>query len=133
MASLAERWSLPTSSMPPSTARCSKVTRLGVPAQDVVLVREEAIGQPAAPRPLATVVWADLLSQAGVNARPFARFTLFMAIAGVIAGFGVIYENVTLVVGAMAISPDALPITAAATALVLKRWQLAGRAVIALV
>jgi uncharacterized hydrophobic protein (TIGR00271 family) len=110
-----------------------QVRRLGVPAEDVVLVREDAIGQQASPRPLATVVWADLLSQAGVNARPFARFLLFMAIAGVIAGFGVIYENVVLVVGAMAISPDALPITAAATALVLRRWRLAGRAVIALV
>lgn len=110
-----------------------QVRGLGVPAQDVVLVREDAIGQQASPRPLATVVWADLLSQAGLNARPFARFLLFMAIAGVIAGFGVIYANVTLVVGAMAISPDALPVTAAATALVLKRWRLAGRAVIALV
>jgi hypothetical protein len=33
----------------------------------------------------------------------------------------------------MAISPDALPITAAATALVLRRRRLAGQAVIALV
>lgn len=110
-----------------------QVRRLGVPSEDVVLVREDAIGQQASSRPLATVVWADLLSQAGLNARPFARFLLFMAIAGVIAGFGVIYANVTLVVGAMAISPDALPVTAAATALVLKRWRLSGRAVIALV
>src|SRR5436305_2889544 len=47
-----------------------QVTRLGVPAEDVVLVREEAIGQSTAPRPFATVVWADLLSQAGANARP---------------------------------------------------------------
>ena len=110
-----------------------EMRRLGVPFGDVVLVREDVIGQQASPRPLATVVWADLLSQAGVNARPFARFLLFMTIAGVIAGFGVIYANVTLVVGAMAISPDALPVTAAATALVLKRWRLAARAVIALV
>ena len=33
----------------------------------------------------------------------------------------------------MAISPDTLPITAAATALVLRRWRIAGRAVVALV
>jgi uncharacterized hydrophobic protein (TIGR00271 family) len=86
-----------------------------------------------AERPLASVVWADLLSQAGANARPFARYLVFMAIAGIIAAFGVIYANVTLVVGAMAISPDLLPITAAATALVLLRWRLAARAVVALV
>ena len=97
-------------------------------------MREDAIGQQASPRPLATVVWADLLSQAGLNARPFACFLLFMAIAGVIAGFGVIYANVTLVVGAMAISPDALPVTAAATALGAQAVAAGpGRAVIALV
>src|SRR5689334_6440598 len=110
-----------------------QVSRLGIPAEDVILVREEAIGQAARQRPLASVVWADLLSQAGVNARPFARYLVFMAAAGVIAGFGVIYENVTLVVGAMAISPDTLPVTAAATAIVLQRWRLAGRALVALV
>jgi uncharacterized hydrophobic protein (TIGR00271 family) len=110
----------------------ARVTRLGLPTEDVVLIRLDSIGPSTAQRRLASVVWADLLSQAGANARPFARYLVFMAIAGVIAAFGVIYENVTLVVGAMAISPDTLPITAAATALVLSRWRLARRAVVAL-
>jgi uncharacterized hydrophobic protein (TIGR00271 family) len=110
-----------------------QVKRLGVPAEDVALVRLESIGASVAQRPLASVVWSDLLSQAGANARPFPRYLVFMAAAGVIAAFGVIYQNVTLVVGAMAISPDTLPITAAATALVLLRWHLSGRAVVALV
>lgn len=109
-----------------------QVNRMGVPTDDVILVRLDSIGPSVAQRPLASVVWADLLSQAGVNARPFARYVVFMAIAGVIAAFGVIYANVTLIVGAMAISPDTLPITAAATAMVLLRWRLAVRAVIAL-
>jgi uncharacterized hydrophobic protein (TIGR00271 family) len=109
-----------------------QVKGMGVPAEDVVLVRLEAIGPAAAQRPLASVVWADLLTQATANARPFARFLVFMVMAGVIAAFGVIYENVTLVVGAMAISPDTLPISAAATALVLCRWHLSGRATAAL-
>ncbi len=110
----------------------AQVRRLGVPKEDVVLLRLDSIGASAAQRPLASVVWADLLSQAGANARPFPRYLAFMATAGIIAAFGVIYENVTLVVGAMAISPDALPITAAATALVLERWRLSARAVVAL-
>jgi len=109
-----------------------RVKRLGVPRDDIVLLRLDTIGPMVAQRPLATVVWADLLSQAGVNSRPLARYLLFMAAAGVIAAFGVIYENPVLVVGAMAISPDTLPIAAAATALVLRRWRLAGRAVVAL-
>jgi uncharacterized hydrophobic protein (TIGR00271 family) len=109
-----------------------QVNRLGVPADDVVLVRLDSIGPSVAQRPLASVVWADLLNQAGANARPFARYVVFMAVAGVIAAFGVIYVNVILIVGAMAISQDTLPITAAATAMVLDRWRLALRAVLAL-
>jgi hypothetical protein len=42
------------------------------------------------------VIWADLLSQAGANARPLARYLVFMTTAGVIAAFGVIYANTTL-------------------------------------
>jgi len=109
-----------------------QLRRLGVAAEDTVLVRLDSIGQSAAERPLASVVWSDLLSQAGANARPFPRYLMFMVAAAVVAAFGVIYANTTLVVGAMAISPDTLPITAAATALVLWRWLLAGRALFAL-
>ncbi len=111
----------------------AQLDHLGVPTEDVDLIRLDSIGPATAQRPLASVVWADLLSQAGANARPFARYLVFMATAGVVAAFGVIYANVTLVVGAMAISPDTLPVTAAATALVLSRWHLAGRAVVALI
>jgi len=109
-----------------------QVKRMGVPTDDVVLVRVDTIGPSVAQRPLASVVWADLLSQANANARPLARYLVFMIAAGLIAAFGVIYLNVTLVVGAMAISPDTLPITAAATAIVLGRWTLAARAIGAL-
>jgi uncharacterized hydrophobic protein (TIGR00271 family) len=105
------------------------VASLGLPAEDIVLVRVDSIGPATGQRPLATVVWADLLSQAGANASPLARYLVFMAAAGIIAALGVIYANATLIVGAMAISPDTLPICAAATALVLGRWKLAARAV----
>jgi uncharacterized hydrophobic protein (TIGR00271 family) len=105
----------------------AQVRGLGVAPEDIVVVRLDEIGPAIASRPLASVVWADLLSQAGANARPLARYLLFMATAGVIAAFGVIYSNGILIVGAMAISPDTLPITATATALVLRRWWLAGR------
>jgi len=111
----------------------AQVQRLGVPNDDVMLLRLDAIGPAAAQRPLASVMWADLLSQAGANARPLARYLVFMAAAGVIAAFGVIYANSTLIVGAMAISPDLLPITAATTALVLARWALARRALVTLI
>ena len=114
-------------------AALAALRELGVPPEDIELLRFEAIGPAAAYRPLGGVVWADLLSQAGANARPLARYVVFMAAAGVIAAFGVIYDNQILIVGAMAVSPDTLPITAACTALVLGRWSLAGRAVATLV
>jgi len=53
------------------------------------------------------------------------------AMAGIIAAFGVIYADVTLVVGAMAIRLDTMELTTAVTALILRRWRLAGRAVVA--
>jgi uncharacterized hydrophobic protein (TIGR00271 family) len=104
------------------------LNRQGLLAEDVALLRLESIGPAVAQRPLSSVVWADLLSQAGANARPLARYLIFMSMAGVIAAFGVIYANTTLVVGAMAISPDLLPICAAATALVSRRLRLAAQA-----
>ena len=56
-----------------------------------------------------------------------------MAVAGVIAAFGVIEFNSILIVGAMAVSPDILPITATCTGLVLRRRRLTGRALATLV
>jgi uncharacterized hydrophobic protein (TIGR00271 family) len=47
-----------------------------------------------------------------------------MAVAGVIAALAAINESPVLIVGAMAISPDLLPITAACTGFVLRRWRL---------
>lgn len=114
-------------------AALEQVRHLGVPTEDVALLRLDSIGPVVAKRPASSVVWADLLSQAGANARPVARYLVFMAAAGVIAAFGVIYEQTTLIVGAMAISPDTLPITAAATALVLRRWRLSMAAVATLI
>jgi uncharacterized hydrophobic protein (TIGR00271 family) len=104
----------------------------GVADEDVELLRLESIGPRNARRPLAGVVWADMITQAGTNARPFGRFIVLMAMAGVVAGFGVIYANSILIVGAMAISPDTLPITATCTGLILRRWGLAFRAFVTL-
>lgn len=81
----------------------------------------------------ASLIWADVLSHATVNARPVARYLAFMVAAGVIAAFGVIEVNTILIVGAMAVSPDLLPVTAACAAAVARRWSLAGKALLTLV
>ena len=59
-----------------------------------------------------------MLGAAWLNARPIARYLAFMFVAGVIACYGVIDANVMLIVGAMAVSPDLLPITAIAVGIV---------------
>ena len=59
-----------------------------------------------------------MLGQARRNARPVARYLVFMIVAGVIAAYGVIEVNSILIVGAMAVSPDVLPVTAACVGLV---------------
>ena len=55
-----------------------------------------------------------------------------MAAAGVVAGVGVLNASSILVVGAMALSPDLLPISATAVGLVERRWALAARAALTL-
>ena len=106
------------------------LTSLGVPAEDVWLLRLEGL-QPGRRRPRqrgSAMVWADLLGQAGEHARPVGRFLMLMAVAGIIAAYGVIYSNGILIVGAMAVSPDFLPIAATCIGLVARRHRLVGRA-----
>jgi uncharacterized hydrophobic protein (TIGR00271 family) len=108
------------------------VVSRGVPPENVALARLDEIGPIAPGRPGASLIWADVLGQAHRNARPVGRYLVFMAMAGVIAGFGVVYDNTILIVGAMAVSPDILPIAAACVALVGRRGHLATRALLAL-
>jgi uncharacterized membrane protein len=80
----------------------------------------------------AGLIWADLLDTASLNARPIARYVAFMFVAGVIACYGVIDDNVILIVGAMSVAPDLLPITAIGVGLVDRRPALAARALMTL-
>jgi uncharacterized hydrophobic protein (TIGR00271 family) len=103
-----------------------RLDRLGVPSDDFTLLRLDAIQ--AGPQIGESLVWTDLLGQATAHARPVARYLVFMAAAGVIAAYGVIYANGILIVGAMAVSPDLLPITAVCVGLAFRRRRLVRRA-----
>jgi hypothetical protein len=111
-------------------AALQALSALGVPAEDVWLLRLEGLqpGRRSRRRESSAVVWADLLGQAGEQARPVARYLVLMAVAGVIAAYGVFYSNSILIVGAMAVSPDFLPIAATCIGLVARRPRLVGRA-----
>ncbi len=105
----------------------------GVAEEDIRLARFDEVGPVRAGRAAASLIWADVLGQAALNARPVARYLVFMMAAGVIAAFGVIEDNEILIVGAMAVSPDLLPITAACVGLASRRGRLVGRALATLV
>ena len=103
--------------------------KVGVAPTDIALVRVENL-EPGVPGDrAATLIWPDMVGLARRNARPIGRYLLFMAVAGVIAGYGVITINDTLIVGAMAVSPDTLPLVAACVGIVGRRWRLAVRAI----
>lgn len=107
--------------------------RLGVPDSEITLTRVEVLGRTSGQGAEAGLVWEDVVGMAARNSRPIARYLAFMLAAGVIASYGVIEYNVILIVGAMAISPDLLPITAVGVGLVDRRLRLAGRAFVTLV
>lgn len=106
--------------------------RWGVSPADVVLTREDVLGRSSSEHAESGLIWEDLLGMAARSARPIARYLAFMLVAGIIAGYGVLEYNGILVIGAMAISPDLLPITAIGVALVDRRAGLAWRAFLTL-
>jgi uncharacterized hydrophobic protein (TIGR00271 family) len=104
----------------------------GVAHENITLARLDEIG-PIAQRTGEHLIWADVVGQARRNARPVGRYLVLMMVAGVIAAFGVINVNAILIVGAMAVSPDTLPVVAACVGLVGRRHRLAGRALLTIV
>jgi len=104
---------------------------LGVPRQDVALIRVEELGGGAGDADT-SLIWADVVGLAGTNARIIVRYLVFMAAAGVIACYGVVDANPILIVGAMALSPDLLPITATAVGLVGRSRSLVAKSLLTL-
>jgi uncharacterized hydrophobic protein (TIGR00271 family) len=110
-----------------------RLHELGVPDPSVTLMRVDVVGRAARGQVETGLVWEDVLGMAWLYSRPLARYLTFMVVAGVIASYGVIDQNEILIVGAMAVSPDLLPIVAVAVGVVGSRPQLAGRALATLV
>jgi hypothetical protein len=105
------------------------LTELGVAPEDVALVRLDTITPETGAGEGTALIWADLLGQARIQARGAARYFVLMSAAGVIAALAVLNDSATLIVGAMAISPDLLPVTAACTGIVLGRPRLVWRGI----
>jgi len=111
----------------------STLEALGVVAEDIALIRLDRVAPVAEAGDVTGLIWADVLGQARARARASARYLVLMAVAGVIAALAVVNDSPTLIVGAMAISPDLLPVTAACTGLVFLRRRLFARGLAALI
>jgi uncharacterized hydrophobic protein (TIGR00271 family) len=117
-----------------------RVAAAGVPGDDIAVIHRDSS------RPMGQVrsgdlpswsggalAWTELAMASRQYARAVPQYLTFMACAGVIAAFGVLTRNSTLIVGAMAIAPDLLPLCATCVGIVERRRRLASRAFAALV
>jgi uncharacterized hydrophobic protein (TIGR00271 family) len=100
-----------------------------------LITRQEVIAPTPVHGPISggkEFAWIEVMGEARANARPLGRYLALMAVAAVLGAIGVITDNPILVVGAMAVSPDLLPICAACVGLVAGRFRLARRATVTL-
>jgi uncharacterized hydrophobic protein (TIGR00271 family) len=109
-----------------------EIGEVGLTVDDYVLTRMEVVA-PQHPRHHGEsgadgFAWIEVIGQARANSRPLARYLALINVAAVIAALGVITSSSILVVGAMAVSPDLLPICATSVGLVRGDRNLAWRA-----
>jgi uncharacterized hydrophobic protein (TIGR00271 family) len=112
------------------------VDEFGIDSEDYVLTRVDVVA-PQHRHHLGEggvdgYSWVEVVGQARANSRLLARYLALINVAAVIAACGVITSSSILIVGAMAVSPDLLPICATAVALVRHRFGLARRAFVTL-
>lgn len=111
-----------------------RLEHLDIDPDSITLVRESTVG-PVARHGAGSwfshgqhaLVWAEAVDTARENAMLTARYCLLMVTAGVIATYGIILRNSMLIVGAMAVSPDLMPLSAFCIGLVSRRPRLALR------
>jgi uncharacterized hydrophobic protein (TIGR00271 family) len=109
-----------------------KISQLGIPVDDYVLTKMEVVAPQHRHRfgdgGDDGFSWVEVLGEARANSRPLARYLALINVAAVIAALGVITSSSILIVGAMAVSPDLLPICATSVGLVRGDRQIARRA-----
>jgi uncharacterized hydrophobic protein (TIGR00271 family) len=113
-----------------------QIQKLEIPVDDYVLTKMEVVApqhrHPHGEGGVDGFAWVEVLGQARANSRPLARYLALINVAAVIAALGVITSSSILIVGAMAVSPDLLPICATSVGLVRGDHGLARRAFVTL-
>jgi uncharacterized hydrophobic protein (TIGR00271 family) len=112
------------------------IAALGIGADDYLLTRVEVVAplrrHLGGEDGIEGFAWVEVMGQARANSRPLARYLALINVAAVIAALGVINSSSILIVGAMAVSPDLLPICATCVGLVGRRAALARRSFVTL-
>jgi len=100
---------------------------------DVSLSRSADIAERRAPGfGVDAVVWEQVEQATAEESRLSVAFLVFMAVATVIAGIGVLLDQPILIVGAMVVGPEFGPLAALCVGMVRGRASLSGRALAAL-
>jgi uncharacterized hydrophobic protein (TIGR00271 family) len=112
------------------------IAALGIPLEDYVLERVDVVAPErrhlAGKGNFGGFAWVEVMGQARANSRPLARYLALINVAAVIAALGVIKSSSILIVGAMAVSPDLLPICATCVGVAAGRRPLTQRAFLTL-
>jgi uncharacterized hydrophobic protein (TIGR00271 family) len=112
------------------------IAELGIGVDDYLLTRVEVVAplrrHLGGEDGIEGFAWVEVMGQARANSRPLARYLALINVAAVIAALGVINSSSILIVGAMAVSPDLLPICATCVGLVGRRYALARRSFVTL-
>jgi len=112
------------------------IAELGIGTDDYLLTRVEVVAplqrHLSGDGGIEGFAWVEVMGQARANSRPLARYLALINVAAVIAALGVITSSSILIVGAMAVSPDLLPICATCVGLVGHRHDLARRSFLTL-
>jgi uncharacterized hydrophobic protein (TIGR00271 family) len=111
------------------------IAELGIPVDDYLLSKVDVVAplrRHLDGQAIEGFAWVEVMGQARANSRPLARYLALITVAAVIAALGVITSSSILIVGAMAVSPDLLPICATCVGIVAGRWRLAERSAITL-
>ncbi|MFT3865482.1 MAG: DUF389 domain-containing protein [Solirubrobacterales bacterium] len=108
------------------------IEEMGIGVDDYVLTRVDVVAPQrlhlTGHRAIDGLAWVEVMGAARANSWPLARYLALINVAAVIAATGVIVSSGILIVGAMAVSPDLLPICATCVGIVAGRRRLAVRA-----
>lgn len=74
------------------------------------------------------LVWEEVEARVRQEQEATPSFLVFMAVAALLAGIGILIDSPILIVGAMVVGPDFGPLAALSVAAVRRRWRPAARA-----